>query len=102
MQPKGIELPADHDDRIRQESERAAVDQVELIYTRVLGSDEDGKAILQDILVDLNFFEPIENNEMMIRHNQALLILRKMGIWKPEVEGNCKSIVDALLTVPKI
>ena len=73
------------------------------LYRRVLSS-VDGRMVLTDILIDLCFFDEIEDNEKVSFEERAYLrnaatkILRKCGIIN---SANVGQITEALFKMPR-
>lgn len=69
-------------------------------FREVYGKDEIGIEVLTQHLYDLNFFDFVNTLEEAALHNQAIQLLRDMGIFdKNKGPENLKKVIRALLTV---
>ena len=64
-------------------------------YRDVFGS-EKGKLVLSHMLVELHYFDEIENQEEAILSNYAKRLLRHIGVLKGET---VKAFVDRLMEI---
>ena len=90
------DLPVDNfvDDRTKDVKRRRA------LFHETLAR-RDGPAVLADMLVMLGFFEPIENQDDVSRHNHAIELLTWCKVIRTDKNSECcinvKSLTNALL-----
>lgn len=67
-----------------------------MLYRRVFGTDE-GRQVLEDILLDLGHFSVSESDDDIVRQNYAKSLLYKVGAY---VDRNIPEMVESYLTMP--
>jgi hypothetical protein len=71
-------------------------DEMVLAYRRVFNT-ADGKIVLEDIMDILQLNCTLESEQVVALHNAALIILDRMGIFRP---WNNTAYINALLSLP--